>query len=217
MKVEELAMFPLEMVAFPGELIPLHIFEDRYQELIRDCENDQMRFGIPTYINGKMMYGTEVKLIQIVKRYDSGASDIICEGLRVFKLLDFYNTLGEKLYAGGTVSYLPNYKEASSELRATFIKLVKQFYKELGYQPVVNDYNEVDSYTLSHKIGLTLDEEYKLLYMTSETERYTFLISHLRNIIDTVMAVNRTKDIIKLNGHFKNFDALDFNEYKLDD
>ena len=61
-----LPMFPLELVAYPGQKLSLHIFEDRYQQLIRDCEEDDISFEIPTYINYRMEYGVEMKLLTIV-------------------------------------------------------------------------------------------------------------------------------------------------------
>ena len=46
--IATLPMFPLELVAFPGEELPLHIFELRYQQLLEDCEEEKVTFGIPT-------------------------------------------------------------------------------------------------------------------------------------------------------------------------
>jgi len=65
--IATLPMFPLELVAFPGEELPLHIFEQRYQQLIEDCEEERVTFGIPTYINKRLEYGTEMELLKVVK------------------------------------------------------------------------------------------------------------------------------------------------------
>ena len=69
MTTATLPLFPLELVCFPGEILALHIFEDRYQQLIKDCEQQKITFGIPAYINAEMEYGTEVHLEKIVKRF----------------------------------------------------------------------------------------------------------------------------------------------------
>ena len=58
-----LPMFPLEMVAYQGELLSLHIFEERYQQLLKDCEESNITFGIPTYINNTLSYGTEMQVM----------------------------------------------------------------------------------------------------------------------------------------------------------
>ena len=49
-----LALFPLQLIVYPGERLPLHIFEKRYQQLITDCENEGIAFGIPSYIDEKL-------------------------------------------------------------------------------------------------------------------------------------------------------------------
>lgn len=208
-----LAMFPLELVVFPQEKLALHIFEERYVQLIQDCENEEITFGIPTYINNKLEYGTEVKLERVVKRYPSGALDIICRGLRIFRINNFYNVLEPKLYAGGSISIINQILEPSSLLKNTFIKLLVDFYEALNMDTPEIDETEIDSYSLSHKVGLTLEQEYEFLQILSENERYKYLISHLSILLPTVKTINRTKELIRLNGHFKNFDPLDFTEY----
>lgn len=211
--IATLPMFPLELVAFPGEELALHIFEQRYQQLIEDCEGGKVTFGIPAYINKRLEYGTEMEVLKVVKQYPSGASDIICKGLRVFKLVDFYNRLGDKLYAGGEVQFLDTVHDGTKVLREKFISLLTAFYSELDMQTPAIDARIITSYTLSHKMGLTIEQEYSLLQLGSEKERYEFLIQHLTSILPTIRTVNRTKEIIKLNGHFKNFDPLDFEAY----
>ena len=214
---ETLAMFPLELVVFPEEKLALHIFEDRYQQLIADCETDVITFGIPAYINKKMAFGTEVKLDRVAKRYPSGASDIICKGLRIFKIESFFNKLDDRLYAGASISYLPNLDDGTRHQRRRFIALVKELYATLdvvlpSFKPEL-----ISSYSFAHKIGLALEQELKLIQMEAESERFAFLIDHLSVTIPVIKQVNKTKELIKLNGHFKNFDPLDFTDFKLED
>lgn len=214
---ETLAMFPLELVVFPEEKLALHIFEDRYQQLIADCENESITFGIPAYINKKMLFGTEVKLDRIVKRYESGASDIVCEGLRVFQIQSFYNNLGDKLYAGGTIKMLTNTEDGTMLQRRRFLTLVQELYKALDVTLPTFDPLLITSYSFAHKIGLALEQEHKLLQFESESDRFAFLIDHLSVTIPVIREINRTKELIKMNGHFKNFDPLDFTDFKLED
>ncbi len=67
-----LPLFPLNLVAFPGETLNLHIFEDRYKELIGDCLEHEAPFGLPAYVENQVEYGTEVQLVEVVERYDDG-------------------------------------------------------------------------------------------------------------------------------------------------
>ena len=213
--IQTLAMFPLEMVVFPGEKLPLHIFENRYQQLIEDCENTEITFGIPAYINRSMTYGTEVKLEEIKKRYHTGASNVICTGLRAFKISEFYPNYADRLYAGATVEFLENIDDALPGQARSFHNLVQRFYEVLGAQGPSLVVEEVSSYSFAHKLGLSLEQELRLLQMTKESDRYSFLIDHLTATIPIVEQVNRTRRLIELNGHFKNFDPLDFTEYRL--
>lgn len=210
-----LPLFPLELVCFPGELLALHIFEDRYQQLIKDCEQQKITFGIPAYINAEMEYGTEVQLEKVVKRYDSGASDVLCRGTRVFKLEKFYSILDSKLYAGGDVIFQNPLEDGVERSVQRFMALILEFYELLELKIPGHDPKKLDSYTFTHKLGLTLEQEYEFLKIASESDRYQFLITHLNRVIPTVKAVNRTKELVRLNGHFKNFNPLDFKDFKL--
>ncbi|WP_405201786.1 LON peptidase substrate-binding domain-containing protein [Dokdonia sp. LLG6352-1] len=211
-----LPMFPLEMVAYQGELLSLHIFEERYQQLLKDCEESNITFGIPTYINNTLSYGTEMQVMQVVKRYPSGAADIICKGLRVFKLVDFYSTLGERLYAGGEVVYVPFEHNASLDLKKEFVKLLTTFYDLLDVKTPEVAVQTISAFRFAQKMGLDMQQQYELLQISSESDCFNYLIAHLKAAIPTLKSVNRTKELIKLNGHFKNFDPLDFKDYKLE-
>ena len=64
-------------------------------------------------------------------------------------------------------------------------------------------------------MGLSFEQEYELLQLASEKERLQFIMNHLLVTIQVLNEVNRTKLLIELNGHFKNFDPLDFKAFKI--
>ncbi|RXG15699.1 hypothetical protein DSM03_10268 [Leeuwenhoekiella aestuarii] len=214
---QNLAMFPLELVVFPGERLALHIFENRYQQLITDCELQDITFGIPVYINRKLSYGTEVRLERIKKRYPGGASDVVCRGLRVFKIEEFYPVYNDKLYSGAEVTFLETTEDGTVSQRDLFFNLAKRFYMLLGADPGLTTGKAINSYSFPHKLGLSLKQELDLLKLSSESARYVYLIDHLTVTLPVVEQMNRTRELIQLNGHFKNFDPLDFTDYKLDE
>ncbi len=208
-----LPLFPLQTVVFPGEHLSLHIFEERYQQLINDCEENHISFGIPTFINNKIDYGTEVRLEKIVKRYPNGESDIICLGTRIFRVTNFYQQYPGKLYAGGEVEFLGDDDNTEEELQKELLRNITILYVELTIEnPPVFDIPFV-SYQVAHKIGLALHQEYHLLTLRNELERLNYLIAHLKTTIPVVREMNRAKEVIKMNGHFKNFDPLDFKDF----
>lgn len=69
---QKLPLFPLKLVAFPGEQLNLHIFEPRYKQLIKDIETSKGTFGIAVYLDKLMPFGTEVELEEVSKVYDDG-------------------------------------------------------------------------------------------------------------------------------------------------
>ena len=210
---ELLPLFPLQIVVFPHEKLPLHIFENRYKELIKDCELNNSSFGIPAYLNGSMEFGTEMKIIKVAKIYESGAADVICEASKVFEIKEFYLQQTGKPYAGGIVEYLENINDGKFIQQEKLRSLVQQLYILLGVPPINIPSEKISSFTFPHKIGLSVQQEYNLLRMTSESERLDYLISHLEFAIPLVKEINRTQEVIEMNGHFKNFDPLDFGDF----
>lgn len=210
-----LPLFPLQLVVYPGERIPLHIFEDRYQQLIIDCESEGISFGIPSYIDKKMEYGTEVELKKVVKKYPNGESDIICVGKRIFRIQTFYPQLPGKLYAGGDIEYLEDNEDSKKELQEELQKYIASLYVALliSNPPIYTI--PFRSFQVAHKIGLSLNQEYHLLTLRNELDRINFLIAHLKITIPIVKEMNRAKAAIKMNGHFKNFDPIDFQDFKM--
>ena len=209
-----LALFPLQTVVFPGEKVPLHIFEERYKQLISDCELTGMTFGIAAFLNNNLEYGTEVELEHVVQSYESGAKDIICRGLGTFRIHEFEHRENGKIYAGGDVEFLEDVDDADEVQKKQLIDLIFELYIHLEVPPPNIDKEEFRSYTLAHKIGLSLQQEYTLLKMASEKERQEFLTNHLTITIPIVQEMNRTKNVIELNGHFRNYDPLDFQEFR---
>lgn len=208
-------LFPLQIVAFPGERIPLHIFEERYQQLIADTDAGNLSFGIATYINKVLSYGTEISLESIEARYENGACDIICQAHRVFKIEEFVDRMEDKLYAGGHISWLDNIQDSAPDLCTEMIGLIGELYAEINVPFDMEPDTQMSSFELAHKIGFSLDQEFELLTIIKESDRLRYIIDHLKKTIPVVREVNRTKGVIKMNGHFRNYDPLDFQEFKV--
>lgn len=206
----KLPLFPLRSIFFPGETVPLHIFEERYKQLILDCRSEAITFGIPVYINNGLAYGTEVQLVEVVTTYDGGEMDITCVARQVFRLLTFENEMEGKPYAGGKVEFLDNINDADNSEREDVLRSIEELYA-LMEVPFTNiPVDKFHSFVLAHKMGLSMEQEYQLLLIPNERDRLAFIRGHLRATISILNEVERTKKTIKLNGHFKNFDPLDF-------
>lgn len=204
-------LFPLNLVVFPGESLNLHIFEPRYRQLINECFARQTTFGIPVFIDNKLPgYGTEVYITALHKRYDDGQMDIKTKGIGVFQLLNFENPIPGKLYAGGQVQLIDPGDTFSPHLDA-LLTLLERLYNllQIDTDEVRPDEPNL-SYRIGHKVGLSVDQEYELLTLETESERQQYLIHHLDKVIPVISEMERTKERIRMNGHFKNLDALDF-------
>ncbi|AYN68743.1 ATP-dependent protease [Euzebyella marina] len=211
----KLPFFPLQSIFFPGETVPLHIFEDRYKQLIKDCRDEAVTFGIPVFINNKMVFGTEVQLVEIVNTYEGGEMDVTCVARQVFRIVSFDNKMNNKLYAGGEVDFLDNLNDAKIGLKREVLEKIHELYElmEVPFTPLT--VNKFNSYVLAHKMGLSFEQEYELLQMAKESERLNYLKQHLLTTIAVLTEVDRTKKTIKMNGDFRNFDPLDFKDFNL--
>ncbi|WP_394970676.1 LON peptidase substrate-binding domain-containing protein [uncultured Croceitalea sp.] len=210
-----LPLFPLQSVFFPGETVPLHIFEDRYKQLINDCREEAMTFGIPVYIDGKLKFGVEVQLVEVVTTYESGEMDVVCVARQIFKVLHFDNEMEGKPYAGGVVKFLESNNNADENLRLEVLGKIEELYDLMAVQLPEIAVDKFNSYAFAHKMGLSFEQEYELLKLTNEKVRLNYIKKHLDTTITVLNQINRTKAVIEMNGHFKNFDPLDFEDFKV--
>lgn len=210
-----LPFFPLQSVFFPGETVPLHIFEERYKQLIHDCRTEAGTFGIPVYFNKQMAFGTEVQLVEIVTTYKGGEMDILCVARQVFRVLTFENQKEGKLYAGGEVEFLDNVNDGDLETKRIVLQKLQELYDLMGVDMAIIAPENFNSFALAHKMGLSAEQEYQFLQLAKESDRLRFISTHLSTTIKVLSDVNRTKHIIEMNGHYRNFDPLDFKDFSL--
>ena len=98
-------IFPLSIVVYPGETLNLHIFEDRYKQLVKESIDSKKPFGIPAVIdNGVADLGTSVAVINVAKEYEDGKMDITVQGLQVFRILEVLLGLGIAIGVGWDIA-----------------------------------------------------------------------------------------------------------------
>lgn len=201
-----LPLFPLQLVVFPEERLNLHIFEPRYKQLIQECQEKANTFGIPAYIDGKVMeFGTEVKLLKIEKEYPNGEMDIRTQGVGIFKIEEFYRTAPGKLYSAAEVERVAFEQDKGDFILAEeIVEIIRELFTIFNVQKDIPE-KAVDfhSYDWAHHIGLTLEQEYQLLRLNGETERQQFIKAHLEAILPKVKEVEAIRQKAQMNGHFK--------------
>lgn len=207
-----LPLFPLGIVVFPGEKLNLHVFEPRYKQLVLECVAQEKTFGIPAFIqNGVGVYGTEMKILNIEKKYENGEMDIRTKGLKVFKILQFDKMAPGRLYAGGEVEDVEYKEDEDIVTKLKIVEHLKVLYESLGINKLFQDLPEnFKSFDVGHHLGLTLEQEYALLQLQHESERQEAILLHLQHMLPVVKETERLKDRVRLNGHFKHLLPPDF-------
>ena len=176
-----LPLFPLGIVAFPGELVPLHIFEPRYKQLISESAESGVSFGIVTFFQGGLAsVGTEMKLDRILRTDEAGKMDVVTRGLRVFRLQKFQRDVDGKLYSGGQVSYSRNDPSFEPEIQTALVQLYNRMKLRAGSRRVMAaPYPENLSFVIGHDVGLSQAQELQLLAIPIEQDRQAYLFQHL--------------------------------------
>lgn len=217
-------IFPLPLVMMPNEVLPLHIFEERYQQMLRDIEHKRNIFGItlfdPTESSverpplGSVGCAAEIREAEML---GDGRSNILTFGLVRYRLIDYLNSGAE--YLLGDVEYfvdepddLDDVETVAGEVFSLFERLAKAAFKMGGSRGRMPEIQQADPEALSFLVtaAFNFDNErkYHLLEMTSTTER----LSELKNVLD--QAVGQIEEsaeiqtVSRTNGHSKK--KLDF-------
>lgn len=202
-----LPLFPLQLVAFPGEPLNLHVFEPRYRQLVQECEEEGKTFGLPAFINGKVMeIGTEMRLLAVEKRYESGESDIKTQGVRPFRIRQFYRQAPGKLYAGADVEWLEAEDDKGDvAISVSILDMLENLFVLLKIdKEVPEDPAEMRTFDLAHHVGFSLEQEYQFLCIPDETARQEYMREHLERVLPMVREMENLRKRAQMNGHFKN-------------
>ena len=102
--MSEIPLFPLNVVLMPGTSLPLHIFEERYKQMVNECLDSETEFGmVLADEDGTRGVGCTARIVELVQRFEDGRMVILVEGSRRFKL---NNIMTGKPYYVGEVDYL---------------------------------------------------------------------------------------------------------------
>lgn len=200
-----LPLFPLQLVAFPGEKLNLHIFEQRYRQMIRESEETGQTFGIPAFIDNKVMdVGTEMKLLSIERLHPDGKMDIRTEGIGAFRILDFQPKAPGKLYAGSEIERLDFTTNSNWMLNEQILELTKDLFQLLNIKKELPaDAQDFISFDLGHQVGFNIEQEYEFLQIPEEQERQLYMKKHLEKLIPIVREMENLRKRAQMNGHFK--------------
>lgn len=204
--LEFLPLFPLQLVVFPNENLNLHIFEPRYVQLISEAEKQGTTFGIPAYLNGKLMkHGTEIELIEVSNRAEDGKMDVKTRGLGVFQIHKYYHEAKGKLYAGADIERWTDNSVGDIDRNVEIISLIEELFTILKInKPIPSDALYFKTFSMGHHVGFNIQQEYQFLSLRSELERQEYMFTHLTQLIPTVKEMEELRKRVQMNGHFKN-------------
>ena len=197
-KLVTLPMFPLNIVLIPGETRVLHIFEDRYRELVADCVMNQANFGIP-YIKGDQLadYGIEVSISKIIQEHADGEMDIEIKAIQPFKILKYTSVLKPKLYGA---AYIEEYEGDTTSNRYKLFRSFKKLIKAAkGKEIPVETLTNVSVYKVAHLLDLTNDEKLQLIAFGTIKEKEDFLIAKIKLYMHMLKLEKEIKGNFRLN------------------
>jgi hypothetical protein len=191
-------MFPLNMVLLPGETKTLHIFEERYKQLVADCLDNEAHFGIP-FMHQKAMgdYGIEVKISNVIKLYENGELDIAIEAIRVFKIIEFSKVLTPKLYGAGVIQFEEEITENPSHLLQ---ELTKE-YMWVSQENIIpiDAFDNTNVYGIARLLDLSAPEKYELIKAKSAINKEEYLKPKIKLFIHLIKTENELKSKFVLN------------------
>ncbi len=199
----QIPLFPLDVVLFPKMLLPLHIFEPRYKEMIRRCLSEKCEFGMILAANqGVARVGCTAEIVRTVREYPDGRMDILAEGRAIFRLDDL---LDEKEYYEGRVEYVsdnPYLRDAEKEAR--LVEGYSECHALLvgnAWPGVTADENPILTYRLAAQLPVELETRQALLEIRSESERRARLLNWIGDFLPKLRESQRVQQLASGNGH----------------
>ncbi|GAC1662808.1 MAG: LON peptidase substrate-binding domain-containing protein [Candidatus Acidiferrum sp.] len=182
MRPDRIPLFPLNVVLFPGALLPLHIFEPRYREMTKRCLKNKSEFGmLLATSSGVSRVGCTAEITKVVKRHTDGRMDIVVVGRERFRVTELFS---EDPLLEGVVDYLED-RELSSvaDVQHELLALY-----ETCHTMVFNDYPrgleqepaESFSFLVADKLPIDLLWKQQVLELRSEADRQERLVAYLR-------------------------------------
>lgn len=196
-----LPLFPLELVLLPGTPLPLHIFEPRYKEMIRECISAEAPFGVVrAFEEGIAEVGCTAEIITVTKEYPDGRLDLICEGRKRFEVIEVNR---DRSFLQAEVLIVPDDPEAA--VQEERVKAVQLHLEILSLAGAVQDLSAADqnqlSFYLAGSLPLDLDFKQKLLAMRSEAQRIQIVGAYLETILPQLKRAARARQTAGGNGH----------------
>lgn len=199
----KIPLFPLDVVLFPGAPLPLHIFEERYKEMIAECLARNEEFGVvQAHRDGLAVVGCTASIVRVMHRYPDGRSDIFCRGERRFEI----ESLNEqRAFLQAEVDWLPEGGEQSMRLdrekcAALHMEMMELSGSDLAEFPQL-DLNKPVAFLLASAVPADRRFKQEMLHLNSDADRTARLIEFYNSILPKLRRGSRIGKTAGQNGH----------------
>jgi len=198
--VRDFPLFPLGIVALPHEIVPLHIFEERYRTMIGECLERGSEFGIVWAADdGRRSVGCAVEIAEVLERMEDGRMNILTRGTRPFRIVDEQDDLP---YPAGTVEFLTDKDEQAD---AGTAESAHEAYNELVEQATdrtlePDELDGMTAYQMAATVDFGREAKQGLLDLRSENARLRLVARLFRAAIKRLAFIERAQERARSNG-----------------
>jgi ATP-dependent Lon protease len=197
-----LPLFPLELVLLPSNLVPLHIFEDRYKEMVGEAIRDKTEFGIvQAGEKGILNLGCTATVQEVLKEYPDGRMNILCQGRRRFEIVYLDDA---KSYLRGAVNFFDDHENQEPAPRSARIMAVACFELQRKQEDEDRETPDPEDPQLSFKVVQYIPDlafRQMLLAMRSESERLAQINQYYPQFLANLKRSAHVKRVAPTNGH----------------
>jgi Lon protease-like protein len=193
-------LFPLALVALPGELVPLHIFEERYKTMMAECLQAGTEFGIVWMSDdGLRDIGCACEIERVLEQLDDGRMNLLARGTRPFRVIERQAHLP---YPAGVIEFVEDLgdepdSQVGGEARAAYADLVK---RATDREPEEQELADMDAYDMAATVDFGLDAKQGLLDLRSENARLRLVTRLFRAATKRLDFVDRAQARARSNG-----------------
>jgi Lon protease-like protein len=201
-EIERFPLFPLGLVLLPGELVPLHIFEERYKQMIGECLEEEREFGILWMADDELKdVGCAARITRVLEQFDDGRMNILAEGTTPFRM---ERRIGDLAYPAGDVVLLDDEpdtdEEALERARTTYADLVEEV---TDTRPEPETLSEMGAYGMAATVDINPAAKQALLELRSEPARLEQLEALFAEALKRIRTATRVAEQASGNGHLK--------------
>jgi ATP-dependent Lon protease len=196
-----LGLFPLPLVLVPTERVPLHIFEPRYRELIRECVDRDAEFGVLLAKGGgeASSVGTRAAVTEVLRVLPDGRMHIAVEGGERFRILDLHR---ERSFLEGTVEPLTDEDDppAGADVERV-LDLFRRLQQTVGstLEAPLRDSPQLD-FEIVARVDFGAAEKQELIELTSPHRRFARLVQLLENALEALTLERAIQRVAAGNG-----------------